>query len=61
VKLTNNLRKIILMQFKDGASVDYLAKLYTLKPPTVEQVLRVKMIEDEGRAPADQPEERSDA
>ena len=48
-KLTKNLRSVIFRQFKDGATIDYLDKLYEFKTPRVEQLIRLKMIENEGK------------
>lgn len=48
MKLTKSLRAAIVKQFKDGARVEYLAKLYNQPLPRIEQVIRIEMVATEG-------------
>jgi len=47
MKLTANLKTVILKQFKTGDSMEYLAKLYGFTPERIENVVRMAMIEME--------------
>lgn len=47
MKLTANLKAVILKQFKTGDSIDYLAKLYGFTPERIENVVRMAMIESD--------------
>ena len=49
MKLTKTLKAVILRQFKDGASVEYLAKLYQISMFRVENVIRMWLIEQDER------------
>lgn len=53
MKLTKSLKAAIVRQFKDGASMPYLATVYNLPLKRVEQVVRVRMIEIEERVSAE--------
>jgi hypothetical protein len=49
MKLTANLKTVLLKQFKTGDTIDYLAKLYGFTPERIEQVVRMAMIEVDRR------------
>lgn len=49
MKLTKSLRDVILRQFKSGDDMEYLDKLYELKPGRTEQIVRQVMIEIDDR------------
>ena len=40
MKITKNLKRIIVTQFKDESSIEYLAKLYALPVERVEGIIR---------------------
>jgi hypothetical protein len=40
MKITANLKRIIVQQFRDDASMEYLAKLYALPLERVEGIIR---------------------
>jgi uncharacterized protein (DUF433 family) len=45
VKLTKQLRSVIIRQFKSGDTIEYLAKLYGFTNERVEQAIREALIE----------------
>ncbi len=47
MKLTANLKIVILKQFKSGDDMEYLAKLYGFTLERIEQVIREAMISQE--------------
>lgn len=44
IKLTKNLKHIIVGQFKGGDSMKYLASIYGHTPARIEQVVRERML-----------------
>jgi hypothetical protein len=46
IRLTKNLKRVIVTQFKGGDSLDYLAGIYSVSLPRIEQVIREALIED---------------
>lgn len=51
MRLTKNIKKVIVAQFKLGDSMQYLADIYGVKAPRVEQVIREAMINSDGSVP----------
>ena len=52
MRLTKNLRAAIVKQFKHGASTEYLAQLYGVSETRVEQIIRLRLVDDEIRVGA---------
>jgi len=49
MKLTTNLKTVILKQFRTGDTIEYLAKLYGFTPERIEQLVRLALIEIDER------------
>ena len=46
IRLTQNLKRVIMAQFKGGDSMEYLAGIYSVTKPRIEQVIREALLED---------------
>lgn len=44
MRLTKNIKKAIVKQFKLGDSIEYLASIYSASRPQVENVIRFEMV-----------------
>lgn len=44
MKLTKSLKRAITKQFKDGATLEYIAQLYGFPMKKIEDAIRVEMI-----------------
>jgi len=47
IRLTKNLRRIIAGQFKLGDSMSYLANIYGVSLPRIEQLIRMVLLEQD--------------
>jgi len=50
VKLTRNLKQVIVLQFKTGVSMQYMAELYGLRLLQVEEAIRERLVRQDEAA-----------
>lgn len=50
MKLTRNLKQVIVLQFKTGVSMQYMAELYGLRLLQVEEAIRERLVRQDEAA-----------
>ena len=60
IRLTKNIKAVILVQFKRGDTIAYLAELYDVSPERIESVLREGLVACADKPQSEEPKEVSE-